>query len=200
MPSTRHRNTLRACRSKVSSTLAGPATGRSRVSMSINRNGTTPLRCASYGTPAIHTRRRHPNVAGMNDRRRSRVVSPAQALELAPQALARPALPSDERDRWSRLPHDGWAVVHVAGRGDGGPDTRLDRSRDLDDALAIADERLHPITDSDLRRGLCRRSIDEDVATVAQPGRERPGLHEAHRAQPAIDTRLVSGDGSSHAS
>ena len=35
------------------------------------------------------------------DRRRSGVGSPAQALELAPQALARPALPAHERDRWA---------------------------------------------------------------------------------------------------
>jgi hypothetical protein len=38
------------------------------------------------------------------------------------------------------------------------------------------------------------------VATVAQPGRKRAGLHETHRAQPAIDTRLVGGGGSSHTS
>ena len=137
---------------------------------------------------------------GDRGRRRSAFGSPAQALQLAPQALARPALPSDERDRWPGLPNDGWAVVHVAGRGDGGPDTRLDRPQDLDDALAIGDERLDPITRSNLRRRLRRRSIHEDVATVAQPGRERAGLHEAHRAQPAIDPRLVGGEGISHAS
>jgi hypothetical protein len=134
------------------------------------------------------------------DRRRSGVGSPAQALQFAPQALARPALPSYERDRWPGLRHDGRAVVHVAGRGDGGPDARLDRPQDLDDALAIGDERLHPVTRSYLRRRLCRQSIHKDVATVAQPGRERAGLHEAHRAQPTINTRLVGGEGSSHAS
>jgi hypothetical protein len=38
------------------------------------------------------------------------------------------------------------------------------------------------------------------VATVAQPARERASLHEAHSAQPAINTRLAGGGGSSHAS
>ena len=132
--------------------------------------------------------------------RHSLVRSPTQALKLAPQALARTALASDERHPWPGLPHDGRAVVHIARRGDGGTDTRLDRPHDLDDALAIGDERLHSIASSDLRRRLCRRSVHEDVTTVAQPGRERAGLHEAHRAQPAIDSRLVGGERISHAS
>jgi hypothetical protein len=46
-------------------------------------------------------------------------------------------------------------VIHVAGLGDGGPDTRLDRPHDLDDALSVGDERLHPITRANLRRRLC---------------------------------------------
>ena len=116
------------------------------------------------------------------------------------QALARPALPTDEHDRWPGLRHDRRAVVHVAGRGDDGPDTRLDRPHDLDDAPAIGDERLHPIARANLRRRLRRRSIHVDVAALAQPGRERAGLHEAHGAQPAIDTRLDGGRGISHAS
>ena len=65
---------------------------------------------------------------------------------------------------------------------------------------AIGDERLDPITRSHLRRRLRRRSIHEDVAAVAQPRRERTGLHEAHRAQPTIDTRLFGCEGSRHAS
>ncbi len=147
----------------------------------------------TQGSDRLHDRRElHP------DRRRSGVRSPAQALQLAPQALARTTLPSNEREPWPGLPHDGRAVVHVAGRGYGGPDTRLDRPQDLDDALTIGDEGLYPITSSYLRRRLCRRSIHEDVATVTQPGRERAGLHEAHRAQPAIDARLVGGEGLSH--
>ncbi len=134
-----------------------------------------------------------------DDWTRSGARGPAQALQFAPQALAGAALPSDELDRWPGLPRDRRAVVHVAGRGDNRPDTRIDRPHDLDDALTIGDERLDPITRSHLRRRLCRRSIHEDVATVAQPGRERAGLHEAHRAQPAIDTRLVGSEGISHA-
>ena len=136
---------------------------------------------------------------GSPDRGAQASGAPAQALELAPQALARPALPPDERDHWPGLRHDRRAVVHVAGRGDGGADTRLDRPHDLDDALAIGDERLHPIARANLRRRLRRRSIHEDVAALAQPGRKRAGLHEAHRAQPAIDTRLVGGEGIGHA-
>ena len=38
-----------------------------------------------------------------------------------------------------------------------------------------------------------------DVAALAQPCRERASLHEAHRAQPAVDARLVGGGGISHA-
>ena len=98
------------------------------------------------------------------------------------------------------LAHDGRAVVHVAGRGNCSPDTRLDRPHDLDDSLAIGDERLHPITRANLRRWLRRRSVDEDVAALAQLGRERAGLHEAHRAQPAIDPRLVGSEGIGHTS
>ena len=133
------------------------------------------------------------------DRRRSGVGSPAQALQLTPQTLARPSLAPYERDAWPGLPHDGRAVVHVAGRGDDGSDTRLDRLQDLDDALAIGDERLHPITCTYLRRRLRRRSIHENVAALAQPCREGARLHEAHSAQPAIDTDLVDGGVIGHA-
>ena len=130
----------------------------------------------------------------------SGVGGPAQALELAPQALARPALPAYEHHRWRGLRYDGRAVVHETGRGDGGPDTRLDRSRHPDDALAIGDERLHPIARANLSRRLCRQSIHVDVAALAQPGRQRAGLDEAHRAQPSIDPRLIGSAGISHAS
>ncbi len=78
-------------------------------------------------------------------------------------------------------------------------DTRLDRPNDFDDSLAIVDERFHPITHAYLRRRLCRRSIHEDVAALAQPGRERASLHEADCAQPAIDTRRIGGEGIGHA-
>ena len=74
----------------------------------------------------------------------------------------------------------------------------LVEAKDLDAALAICDERLDPIPGADFRRRLCRRSIHQDVAAVAQPGRERAGLDEAHRAQPAIDTRVIGCDGISH--
>ncbi len=131
---------------------------------------------------------------------RSGARSSAQAFQLASQALARSALASDERHPWPGLRHDRRAVVDVAGRCDGGPDTRLDRPDDLDDALSIGNQRVDPITRSHLCRRLCRRSVHEDVAAVAQPGRERAGLHEAHRAQPAIDARLVGGERISHAS
>ena len=95
--------------------------------------------------------------------------------------------------------HDRRAVVHVAGRGGGGSDPRLDRPHDLDDALAIGDEGLHPIAGANLRRRLRRRPVHEDVAALAQPRRERAGLHEAHRAQPAVDARLVGGAVFGHA-
>ncbi len=127
------------------------------------------------------------------------VGGPAQALELAPQALARPALTTYKHHPWPGVRHDGRAVVHVAGRGDGRADTRLDWQYDLDDALASGDERLDPIAGANLRRRLCRGSIHEDVAAVAQPARLQAGLREAHRAQPAIDTRPVSSGAISHA-
>ena len=132
-------------------------------------------------------------------RSRSGVGGPAQALELAPQALARAPVPTSRRHRWPGHWHDRRAVVDVAGRGDGGPDARLDRQGDLDDALAMCYERLNPIARANLRRRLGRRSIHADVAAVAQPDRKRAGLHEAHRAQPAIDTSLVGDEGISHA-
>jgi hypothetical protein len=129
----------------------------------------------------------------------SGVRAPADPLELAPEALARPALPPYEPDQWPSPRHDRRAVVHKAGRGDGGTDTRLDRPDDFDDALAIGDERFNPIARTYLRRRLRRRSIHEDVSTVAQPGRKRAGPHEAHRTQPAIHTRRIGGEGIGHA-
>lgn len=129
----------------------------------------------------------------------SDVGCPAQALEFTPQTLARPALSAYEHHRRPDLRHDGRAVVDVAGRGDGGPDTRLDRPRDFDDALAAGDGRLHPIARTNLGRRLRRRSVHDDVAALAQQCRSRAGLHEAHRAQPSIDTRLVGSAGIRHA-
>ena len=138
------------------------------------------------------------NARDIREHERSGVGSPAQALELAPETLARPALAAHRHGPLPDLRHDGRAVVHVAGRGDGGPHTRLDRQHDLDAAPAIGDERLDPIARANLRRRLCPRSIHKDVAALAQPGRERAGLHEAHRAQPAIDARVGGGDGICH--
>ena len=129
----------------------------------------------------------------------SGVACPAQAVKLASETLAGPALPMDDHDLWPGVLHDRRAVVHVAGLGDGGPDTGLDRTHDLDDTRSIRDERLHPIACANPRRRLCRHSVHEDVAALAQPRRQRAGLHEAHRAQPAIDACLVGGAGISHA-
>ena len=75
--------------------------------------------------------------------------------------------PPVRHEHWPSPRHDRRAVVHVAGRGDGGPDTRLDRPHDLDDALAIGDERLNPIARTYLRRRLRRRTVHEDVAGLA---------------------------------
>jgi hypothetical protein len=129
----------------------------------------------------------------------SGVGSPAQALELAPEALARPALAADADDPRLGIRYDRRAVVHVAGHRDGGSDTRLDRPDDLDDARAVGDAGIHPIAGPDLRRRLRRHPVHEDVAALAQPGRERACLHEAHRAQPAVDARLVDSAGIGHA-
>src|SRR6476660_7759064 len=71
--------------------------------------------------------------------RRSGVCRPIQALELAAETLAWPALPADRHDRRPCLAHDRRAVVHVARRGDGGSDTRLDGPHDFDDAVAVRD-------------------------------------------------------------
>ena len=122
------------------------------------------------------------------------VGTPADALELAPETLAGSALPARGRDVRSDHRHHRRAVVDVAGRGDGGPDPRLDRPHDLDDPLAVRDERLHPIARPDLRRRLRRRSVHKDVAALARPRRQRASLHEAHSAQPAIDARLVDAE------
>ena len=133
--------------------------------------------------PSAHAHHRTPGTGPADGRPRppALVGGPAQALELAPETLAGPALPAHGRDPWPGLLHDRRAVVDVAGRGNGSPDARLDRPQDLDDALAIRDEGLHPIAGTNLRRWLCRRSVHQDVAALAQPGRERACLHEAHR-------------------
>jgi hypothetical protein len=129
----------------------------------------------------------------------SGVGGPTQALEFAPETIAGSALPADAHHPRLGRRHDRRAVVNVAGRGGGGPDPRLDRPNDLDDALAIRDEGLHPIARANLGRRLRRQPVHEDVTALAQLRRERAGLHEAHRAQPAVDARLVGGGGISHA-
>ena len=126
-------------------------------------------------------------------------VAAAQAVELAPETLAGPALPADALYPRPGPRHDRRAVVHVAGRGGGSPDPRLDRSRDLDDAVSIRDEGLHSITSANLGRRLRRQPVHENVAALAQLRRERAGLDEAHCAQPAVDARLVGSGGIGHA-
>jgi len=96
------------------------------------------------------------------------------------------------------LRHDRRAVVDVTGRCDKGSDTRLDGPHDpRRRALRSAMRASTPIACANLRRRLGRRSIHEDVAALAQSRARRAGLHEAHRAQPAIDARLVDRVGSS---
>ena len=51
-------------------------------------------------------------------------------------------------DLWPGVRDDRRTVVHVARRGDGGSDTRLERAHDLDDARAVADD--GPVSASDL--------------------------------------------------
>jgi len=50
---------------------------------------------------------------------------------------------------------------------------------------------MHHVARTNLRRRLCRVAVDVDVAAFAQLGRDGPGLDEAHRAQPAIDSCVV---------
>ena len=91
-------------------------------------------------------------------------------------------------------------MVDVAGSRDGRGDTRLDRPHDLEDSLPISHEGVDTIADADLRRGLSREPVDEDVAAVAQPSRKWPRLHDADRTQPAVDSCLIGSAGLSHAS
>jgi hypothetical protein len=128
----------------------------------------------------------------------SDVAGPAQAFQLAPETLAGSALPADGPHSRRGRSHDRRAVVHVAGGGGRGPDPRFDWPHDLDDTLAIRNAGLHPITCANLGRRLRRRSVHEDVAALAQPRRERASLHQAHRAKPAIDSRLVRSAGIRH--
>jgi hypothetical protein len=128
----------------------------------------------------------------------SAVASSPQALELAPEPLARAALSTHDQDPRPELLDDGWAVVHVAGRRHLGSDTRFDRPGDLDDALAIGDACLDPVACANPGRRLRRRAVHEDVATLAQTGRKRASLDEADCAKPAIDARLVWTGGISH--
>lgn len=129
----------------------------------------------------------------------SGVGSPAQALELAPEPLARPALAPDSHHPRSYLGDDRRrAVVLIARRSDGCSDTRLDRVHDLHDTVTISDQRLDPVAGANLRRRLGRRPIHADVTALAQSRRKRAGLHQAHRTEPAIDARLGEGARVSH--
>lgn len=129
----------------------------------------------------------------------SGVAGPAQTLELAAETLVRPALSTHDQDRRSSIRDDGRAVVDIAGDGDRRSDTRFDRPNDLDDPVAIGDARVDPVARADLGRRFRRRSVHADVAALAQLRRKRAGLHEAHSAEPAIDSRLACSAGVSHA-
>ena len=77
----------------------------------------------AFGTVQVHIDHQTRLIGSSSPTAGSGVGGPSQSLEFAPQALARPARPTHELHRWPGLRHDGRAVVHVAGRGDGGPDT-----------------------------------------------------------------------------
>ena len=83
------------------------------------------------------------------------------------------------------------AGVDIARSGGWGPDARLDRLDDLHDLLTFGDQGMHDIAGANLRRGLGRVAVDADVPAFAQLGRHRPGLDEANRAQPAINSCVV---------
>jgi hypothetical protein len=122
---------------------------------------------------------------------------PSHPLELAAQALARPTLPTDRLDaRRDLADNRRRAVVDVTRRGDRRADARFDRPDDLEDPLTFGDQRMHHVAGTDLRRRLCRVAVDTDAPAVAELGRHRPGLDQAHRAQPAINSCFV-GHGSS---
>src|SRR4029077_7317494 len=105
---------------------------------------------------------------------------PSHPLELAAETLARPALPTDRLDTGRDLSDDRrWAVVDIARGGDRRCDARLDRSHDLDDALALGNQRVHHVAGTNLCRGFRRVAVHADVAAVAKLGRHRPGLDEA---------------------
>ena len=132
-----------------------------------------------------------PGAYDANPVRDSGVGSPAQALELAPEPLARPALAPDSHDPRSHLGDDRRrGVVLVARRSHGCSDTRLDRVHDLHDTVTIGDQRLDPVAGANLRRRLGQSPIHADVTALAQSRRKRAGLHQAHGTEPAIDARL----------
>ena len=67
----------------------------------------------------------------------------------------------------------------------------VDRPHDLHDPFALGDQRVHDVAGSNLRRWLRRVAVDVDVPAIAELGRHGPGLHEAHRAEPAINPGFV---------
>src|ERR1043165_3315275 len=113
-------------------------------------------------------------------RRRSAAGPAPHPLQLAAEPLARPALAADRLDAGRDLADDRrWAVVDVGLGGNRRADTSFDRPHDLDDPLALGNERMDDVAGTDLRRRLRRVAVHADVSALAQLGRHRPRLDEA---------------------
>src|SRR5262249_22914743 len=152
---------------------SSPATERTSTSTSFVRGGRHEACWESGGScSTASTRSRRAARSMCCDRRcdgggRALAAGPAEALELAPEALAGPALAPDSHDSRSDFGHDRrWAVVHVARGGNGGSHTRLDRLLDHHDSVTTRDQGLHPIACANLRRRLRGHSVHENVTTV----------------------------------
>src|SRR3981081_2562924 len=121
---------------------------------------------------------------------------PEQLLDTAALALgrtARAALADSDRDNLLAR-RRGRAGVDVALGGNRGAGPLGDAPRHDHDAFATSVAEPHLITGPDQMRGLDPRPVDPDVPGLAGTGRDRAGLGQPDRPEPAVHpSRLTPG-------
>jgi len=82
----------------------------------------------------------------------------------------------------------GRAVILETLHGDRRSDALADDPRDIDDPLALVEQRLDPVADLDSRRRLGCLAIDLDMAAPARSRRVRTCLGQPNCVQPLVDS------------